>query len=1108
MTRNVQKTLGIRVALVAAVAFPLIIAMSARAQEPAPNAPPTGTNVAPAGAPAATEATAERVIVTGSNIPTAEEVGPNPVDTYRRDDITRLGVRTPTDLILRIPASTGSNTTENNTNGGDGTTRISLRGIDPKETLVLQDGRRLANAGTASVDFNRFPLGLIDHIDILKDGASPIYGTEAVAGVVNVFLIHRFRGLEVYASYGNTNLGFANDRGEETGYMLAGTGDDKTNIVVFAGIYNAAAIYSRDAAISQDADKNQFNGFDGRSGNFPGRITTRQFLGTAQQPFKSIIGGLRSPTPHLAANQFTDTQYTNRGFTSASAITSERAFFNFADLTPAIAATDREYLYGSFDRDICDKYLTVFADFEYFRQFWDGGLAPTPFTPDVFTDLGGFSGGTVIGSHPFGISSVGISVPTQNAFNPFTTADYTSNGGFSTSFPAFSQQSAAPPGTEFTTGVRYRSLEAGLRTLKVRTDNYLFTGGLKGNLGEFANAWDQLKTWEWEAAFRYNEDYRTIRFGGITNNYALRNRLLDTDPATAFNPFGISQNSRQVKNEVFVTTHEIQDGVLMTEDLTLRGDLFNLPGGAVRFAIGGVHDGETFFDQPDALTAAGQTTGATNFQPTRGSRDAWSVFWEARVPVTGPTWNFPGAYSLELGYAERYENYSDFGSTERPKFDVRWQPIDQSLTLRAAYIEAFHAPSLFELFGGRTQSFPAIKDPFTTEVQVEQDIQGNPNLKPEIAYEYTYGGVLTPGKWWAPLQGLTLSADFIHIDIRGFTTSIDPQFLINHAGPQDANGTQHLGDSTIFREFQNGPITLLFTPEQNLGREILSAWDFEAVEIFDTSRLGHGDWGTFTGTWNETYMADVDVQAIPNGKRLTAVGKFGGGFQGTNGGGSFTHNRSYTSLFYDGPSGSWMQGIDAGAVVHLVGQYWDNAQFTFDDLRNRTGFSGSPSTGDCSKFDFLVFGGTPDPITGLIVPGRPIPPHNGPISKDPTNPFFPCQGTFDRKVREIVTLDMIVNYTFNLPPPAAQNEVAGYAKDGGKNVKMSGKDKNVMPVSTAEYNPCGWRSMLNNVTITLGVDNVTDEEPPFVAAAFENGYDQQTASVKGRLWFVGIKKRF
>jgi hypothetical protein len=321
-------------------------------------------------------------------------------------------------------------------------------------------------------------------------------------------------------------------------------------------------------------------------------------------------------------------------------------------------------------------------------------------------------------------------------------------------------------------------------------------------------------------------------------------------------------------------------------------------------------------------------------------------------------------------------------------------------------------------------------------------------------------------------------------------------------------GTQTLGSSTITRDGFNGPILLLFTPEQNLGREILSAWDFEAVEIFDTSRLGHGDWGTFTATWNETYMADVDVQAVPNGKRFTAVGKFGGGFQGVNGGGSFTHNRWYASIFYDGPSGSWMQGIDTGAVVHFVGQYWDNAAFTFQDLRNRTGFSGSPDTGDCSKFDSLVLGGTPDPITGLIVPGRPIPKHHGPVSKFANDPFFPCQGTFDRKIREIVTLDLILNYTFNLPPPAAQNEVAGYAKDGGKNVKMSGKDKNVMPVSTAEYNPCGWRSWLNNLTITVGMDNVTDEQPPFVAAAFENGYDQQTANNKGRLWYVGIKKRF
>src|SRR5205807_9392386 len=231
---------------------------------------------------------------------------------------------------------------------------------------------------------------------------------------------------------------------------------------------------------------------------------------------------------------------------------------------------------------------------------------------------------------------------------------------------------------------------------------------------------------------------------------------------------------------------------------------------------------------------------------------------------------------------------------------------------------------------------------------------------------------------------------------------------------------------------------------------------------------GHGDWGTFTATWNETYLADVDIAVLPGGKRVTAVGKFGGGFQGPGGGGSFTHNRWYASLFYDGPSGSWMQGIDTGVVVHYVGQYWDNSAFTFFSGHVHPGFE------ECN------------PVTGAG-----------------------CQGTSDRKVREFVTLDLIINYTFNLPPPAAQNEVAGYAKDGGKNVKMKdGKEKNVMPVSTAEYNPCGWRAWLNNTTLTLGIDNVTDEQPPFVAAAFENGFDEQTANPKGRLWYLAIKKRF
>ena len=133
-----------------------------------------------------------------------------------------------------------------------------------------------------------------------------------------------------------------------------------------------------------------------------------------------------------------------------------------------------------------------------------------------------------------------------------------SPGGFDPRFPQ-SQSSAAPPGTQFTTGVHYRALEAGLRTDKITTNNYEFTGGLKGNLGEFG---DYFKTWNWETGFRYNEDSRVERDGGIVDTNALRQALLDTNPATAFNPFGLNQNSRAVIDKVFVTTHHLGDDVV------------------------------------------------------------------------------------------------------------------------------------------------------------------------------------------------------------------------------------------------------------------------------------------------------------------------------------------------------------------------------------------------------------------------------------------------------------------------------------------------------------------------------------------------------------------
>src|SRR5207245_912738 len=159
----------------------------------------------------------------------------------------------------------------------------------------------------------------------------------------------------------------------------------------------------------------------------------------------------------------------------------------------------------------------------------------------------------------------------------------------------------------------------------------------------------------------------------------------------------------------------------------------------------------------------------------------------------------------------------------------------------------------------------------------------------------------------------------VHIDLRGFTTVLAAQKIIDI--PAFASQLT----------FDNGPggtgaLVNIDAPFQNLGREVLSAWDFEAVETFETNRLGHGDWGTFTATYNYTYLVDADVQFLPNGKRTTVVGKFNGGFNEGSGGG-YTHNRFYASLYYDGPTGTWLQGLDTGVVVHYIGQYWDQVGF-------------------------------------------------------------------------------------------------------------------------------------------------------------------------------------
>src|SRR5438477_3567146 len=655
-----------------------------------------------------TEAEAERVIVTGSNIPTAEEVGPNPVDTYRPEDIEKLGVRNATDLLSKLPQEMGStiNQNANGVGGGDGSVIPNLRGLLPKETLVLIDGKRAAiigsgggvaagaSPGVAGVDINLIPFPMIDHIDILKDGASAIYGSDAVAGVFNIILKHKFRGLEIGGSIGNTNLGASNDAREFETWMIAGTGDDKTDIVIIADAYDRAAIYGRDRNITSNSNQDAWGGFDNRSTDFPGFIG--QVFSTAALGFRLIpklfFSG-NSPPPHSAPSVSTSPYYTNNVPYPDGNFT----LYNGAAATASIPAADRQSFYGSFTRDICNKYLTVFADFKYTRSFFNGADSATPFNPDAFTLPSGA---------PF--SPVGLSVPIQNPFNPFTMADATliDNG--------------AP--VPVTTGVSYRAInDEPLRTNKTTFHDVLFDIGLRGEMGEFA---DYFKSWNWEVGFRYSRNEQENLLGGIVSKSGLRDALLDTNPATAFNPFlgFFGHNSPAAISRVYVTLHRSGAFELPLGYLHLDGDLFDLPAGPVSFAFGLEYRGERWRDDPDSLNTTFDTIGSLDIEAVKINRDVWATYQELRFPVTSPAWKFPGAYSLEFDIAEREEWYSQNTSAttvlkaqhskynaQKPKFSVRWQPLDPNwigaLTLRGTYSEAFHAPTLPDLTPASTEFF-------------------------------------------------------------------------------------------------------------------------------------------------------------------------------------------------------------------------------------------------------------------------------------------------------------------------------------------------------------------------------------------------------------------
>jgi iron complex outermembrane receptor protein len=823
MTRNVLKKLGLlRVALVAGVGLPLIIATSARAQDPAAAAP------APA-APTAPEQTTERVIVTGSNIPTAEEVGANPVLTLNRDVIQKSGVRTTEELLQRVPVINANQIpTQNNgtsQSGPAGTSSIALRGLDVQATLVLVDGKRVAPfPGAAFVDLNNIPQPFIESIEILKQGASAIYGADAVAGVVNLKTWQDFRGVQATVEYGNV---MDKNAARYLGDVLFGVGDDKTSINGDIFYYHHNSTFNRDygnSAIPPFLSSN----------SSPWNIQVNSDVAAA-------AGGQNLNPGH---NEFTSGP---RNYTTDASLwpyaTGRIHHFNFNAFSSSFPEQERWGGFASFSHKVCDDQVQVYGDFMYDDSKTHDELAPiatgsfqTPGNPTIaippHMDLNGVA--------PPGTPSYAATGVDANAYNPFNPFNQILSGG-----------------------TRARIFDFGNRLIDNQAQVWLTTLGVKGDKLFDGN-------WGYDAFFRYSESDLTSqivtaagdRFAQILNaNSDIFNPASSTYIGTTvpYNPFTSFRAPPFPTNAAVVNYARANIRDLSKSSIAQTGvniyttDLFDLPAGGVGFAFGGDWRREEYKFNPDDQNRVGNQLGVGVAPPAAGGRKAYSFYAETTIPLFSPSMGIWGLHNVEFDAAGRFEDFRNNNTNVLvPRLGLRWQPFDEQLTLRATWGEGYLEPSLSELYNPPFFTLAPTSwrpQPGITNAEPETtyEVTTNKNLKPGDSRDFTAGFVYTP-KWMPSGQTLTFSADFWDIERTGVVTQPSAQEVV----VRFEKGQLNPGEIVQLSGPPNDPATSVNFVKSgflNSGKQKSRGVDLTLLYQYQTP-----NWGTFTWTTSATYL--------------------------------------------------------------------------------------------------------------------------------------------------------------------------------------------------------------------------------------------------------------
>jgi iron complex outermembrane receptor protein len=1029
-----------------------------------------------ANAPAAEAQESERVIVTGSNIPSAAEVGGAEVTTIDQESIVRTGTDDPqVALQMSDPAfSGGGNLGQGNASISSGSTNggsaVAILGLP---TLVLLDGRRIADSaalaagGSQFQDVNLFPASLIKKIEVLKDGASAIYGSDAVGGVVNVLLNTDFEGFEISGRYGFAEKGDIADNRESA---IAGFGDDKTRIVVAAQYQQQDPILFTQRTFSNSSYISGFyGGNDGYlTSNFGGKISVAGSTMYLNTGLPVGLGGavilhpgstptnLNSLTQVAAPGSIplvtltTATGGTEQGF-SASQLPagSYSGTPNLANLQSLVGITldqDRTNAYGSVEHDIFDKLLTVFGSFIYSQNYSESLLAPQPVATNSSPN-----------------ASQDMVIPIGSPYNPFAATIGSSIGAIGTGTTA-----AGATGGGIVVTNRFL---AEPRIFRNDTDFYRIVAGIKGEL---------FKDYNYEMAFNHSQDeidYKNFNLvrsdllaealaGGYTATGAADPSVITTSASgvqtvvhaagpyskvngvllPALDPFAFN-NPASTERAVSGTDIRDQLSTLTVIDGSLNGFPVNLPAGPLGFAIGGEYrdEGLKLNDSSENFVAS---VPVADVEVSRGIEAGYG---EVSIPVIDPAMKIPGVYSFDLDGAGRYEKYEGINSSIIPKVSFVYRPI-VDVAVRGTFSGSFLAPNLIETNGPETAGFTEATDLGAGYTEQGNSVStSNPNLGPTRAYTWSGGLVLSPHQ----VPGLTASADFFHVEEEGIvsTTGAPGTEIL-----QDANT---LGSASPYNSFihfgsPTGPNLTSTKPGQLTGnasnyfvvtslanslQQRTSAVDFNINYDHD---FGPKVGGITLGL-NGTYYLQSKGNLSAGGPNFDEVGLYLGADFG---------DGDYTPQYKLAPYAEYRYG---GMTLSALGNYIPSLRDA-DYLGSATDRKGDYTTEE-----------------GFNLP----------------------------KIRDYFTIDMTLSYEFGLnkPNPAvpAPAPAPKDAKGGGKEVVSSQQ----MAKQMTSF------KLLDGLKVTFGVNNITNGKPPLIALSPD--FDNTDASIYDpyqRYFYFVVSKKF